>query len=492
MFCGRDLNERKRTIMNKSTFTPERPSDQAISDARKYAQSIGSLPKSSPNAKGVDKARMLSSRRFGRFFGGGIDAARTLQRHSGMLAGLGKPSDGGASLASALKEIMSCGFMQTPVIEYKRWTFALPLLDADIASTFGETVSLLTDGSNVPGIADVSSSFVGDGSTLQVDMFCAGAGIHGYSEPISFAIPGNAVATTQTAPIWSADVWTAADLATSSLGPFTATGTVIPALLEWGGVVQEMFWRMSQAYRVRWYYNQKFILLDEPLADFAYFTSYGDAQASGTSERAIQTFVKQVNANYRAMGSPYIFEPITGRRYGSITNTTPANTGIFHPTRDYDFADVMYGGLSFQQGGCCKPYHQLPTPVLLERGITIGLQMESVDDYNLAQMQRLMSISQGVGGTFALVQMDQIVNGFTASGAVAGRELTLDQGANTSAFQSVDTDRMEFEGGTAELFVGLRGQELWGDWRDQLKAAAKAGLIQAPSVTGSWHGGAIT
>lgn len=489
----------------ESLIRKAQPTDQQVEEARSLAFKRGHRAAPSVKVTELKGNRMLHEKTLGRFFASGMEAGPALARF-----GLGGPPtdpatikkfgmgacDTTTAMARALQAVTAFGFSAQPVIEYVRQTITVPQLDSSVAASFGDSVDLFNP-TTPPGAIE-SSSFLGNNGTLQVDMFAAGLGLHLYAGPVSFAIPGNAVLTSIATPIWSPDVWTLNDLLNGGLGSTAnVLGSVVPASLDYGGVVHELLWHMSQAYRVRLYMNQKFIVLDEPLSDFAYFTSYGAAEMAGTSERAIQPYVKEVNGNYRSLGATYIFEPINARRIGSTTiaGATATNQGSFHPTRDFDFADVTYGGMAFAQGNCCKPYHPFQCPTLFDRGITISLLLERVDQYNWAQMQRLMSISQGVGGTNALVQMDATVNGYTNGGAAgvlpAGRELLLDQGANAYSTQSVDTDRMEFEGGVFEMFAGIKGQEFWGDWRDQLKCAAKAGQIQAPTLTGNWYGQAV-
>ena len=49
------------------------------------------------------------------------------------------------------------------------------------------------------------------------------------------------------------------------------------------------------------------------------------------------------------------------------------NTGVFHPTRAYDDMDVTWGGLRGQDDQCSTPFRRLIRPVLLEKGIPIGM-----------------------------------------------------------------------------------------------------------------------
>lgn len=387
-------------------------------------------------------------------------------------------------------DVMGFGFSQMPVIEYVTWTMSFPLSDPDITATFGSEINLLSTSGAPAGVAAEASSFVVNG-VLQVDMFVAGFGIHVFGEPVSFSVIGNAMTPipgAATPPIASLDAFTQHDLANGCLGQ-PQGGSVIQAELEWGVADWEAAWHLANGYRFIWWMNQRYAVVNELAADVCYFGPYAEATAAGTSEVPVQPFVRQVNNQYRSMAGGGIFVPINFRRVGSVTSAAQGNpnVGVVHPTRDFDLAPVTWGGIRNQGGAAsAQPFRKLPKPVLLERGIPIGMKLIEADAFHAAQMRRYMSISESLGGNLATVGLDAQVNGLTNTGAAVALELTLDQGANVTIAQQVQTDRAVFKGGAFQLSILLKGFEVWSDaWKDYILGRggnlAGHGTVGAPA-----------
>ncbi len=389
-------------------------------------------------------------------------------------------------------DVMGFGFSQMPVIEYVTWTMSFPLTDADITATFGAEINLLSTQGAPAGVSAESSSFVTNG-VLQVDMFVAGFGIHIFGEPVSFSVIGNAMTPLPgvgTAPIASLDAFTQNDLANGCLGQ-PQGGSVVQAELEWGVADWEAAWHLANGYRFLWLMNQRYAVVNELAADVCYFGPYAEAAAAGTSEVPVQPFVRQVNNQYRAMAGGGIFVPINFRRVGSVGNPAaqPAvpNTAVVHPTRDFDLAPVTWGGIRNQGGAaCCQPFRKLPKPVLLERGIPIGMKLIEADAFHAAQMRRYMSISESIGGNLATVGLDANVNGLSSgAGTPVALELTLDQGANVTVSQRVQTDRVVFKGGSFQLSILLKGFEVWSEAWKQYILGGQGGGVAGPGTVGA-------
>jgi len=407
--------------------------------------------------------------------------ASPLDRQSthGRLIGLGQnPS---SDMAEAVLQI---GFTQVPVIEYVTWTVNLPLLDTEIGATFGDEIDVLQNPKSVIGVDAVDSSFVING-ILQTDMLVMGFGLHAFGEPQSFTTIGNAVpaSAAPTAPPVSPDVFTANDLANGSLGPVSG---IDPAIMEWGVADWEAMWHLLNAYQFQWRMQQRYLLINELAADVSYFGPYAEAEAAGTSEKAVQPFARRVNDRYRAKGSGQIFEPVNFRRVGSLTALpAPPNHGVFHATRDFDLAPVTWGGLRGQGGAaCCSPFRKLIKPVLLERGIPIGMLLNVQDGFHQREMQRWMSISEGQGGLSGNLAFDGLVNGVTnVGGANTGLELTLDV-APTVQTQQTQTNRTMFKGGTFKLAFLIKGFEIWGPWKQFIASQMGDYIATAQTLQG--------
>lgn len=402
-------------------------------------------------------AMLINSNKIGRMFGLG-------QAPSDF--GLGAPGSG-VNEMEAVKRALDVNFTNVPVIEYVTWTTTVPLTDAEVAATFGNTIDLFGNAKSVPGIDSVDSSFVQNGN-LQVDMLCLGFGVHIFGEPLSFTIPGNSVEpapASGSTPIVSPDVFTQNDLANGAMG---ATSGINPASLEWGVADWNAAWHMANGYKFQWLYQQRFLLINELAADVCYFGPYAEALASGTSDVAVQQYVRQANSRYRVKSGGGIFAPVNARRLGSAT-VAAANVGVFRPTRDFDQANVTWGGIRNQGAtGCCQPFRKLPRPVLLEKGIPIGMSLQVQDTYHQQQMQRYLSISEGQGGNIATVAYDANVTG---GGGLAGTGLTpvfLEQTLDAvpiNVFQRVQTNRTLYKGGSIKVAILIKGFELWGEWK---------------------------
>jgi hypothetical protein len=390
------------------------------------------------------------------------------------MIGLGaSPSD------NVVSSVLTCGFTQVPVIEYVTWTVDLPVPNEDVQATFGDEIDVLQNPKSVPGVTDVDSSFVING-ILQVDMLVIGFGVHGFAEPQNGTQIGNYVnpaPTTGAIPI-SPDAFTQNDVATLGL----ADGqTITPALLEWGVCAQNALWHLMNAYQFQWIMQQRFLLINELAADVAYFGSYAEAVAAGSSQQAFQRYVNRVNNKYANLGDPGAFLPISAQRIGSVTGPVPGQ-GVFHPTRAYDTMDVTYGGLRVQgMTGTLQPFRKLFKPVLLERGIPVGMVLRVQDEYHQTQMMNYLAQVEPItaGGTHTLMPIGPgAIGGLSAT---ALTELTFPDTAFPTTVlveQQVQTDRVLLKGGALQLAILIKGFEIWGPWKQYiLNHLVPAGVV---------------
>jgi hypothetical protein len=401
------------------------------------------------------------------------------------MIGLGQAPAGsdGADQTTVLNQL-KCPFGQVPNLEYVTRTTQLPMSDTDLSQGLGEQVNLLD--TNPQGWDDTDTSFIVS-NILQTDMLLTGIGVHAFGEPETFMAIGNSIAapaTTSDTPV-SADAYATADTGVNkALMGLSGNETMSPAILEWGHAAWMGLWHLTNAYELQFILHQRFYLLNELLADFAYYGPYADGIGSGTNEVDVQEYARQTNNRYRDKNSTSVFAPVNFRREGSVTgaNGSPVPTGsaaaagdplaaqsLWHPTRDFDLAEAMQGGLRNQGGaGCCSPFKRFSRPVLLEAGLPIGLRLQAKDPYHREQMLRYFSISEGQGGTSAVVQFDVNASGLTVAGTAntsVAPELTLDQGANAYASNQLHTFRVLYKGGVIKLAAILKGFEVWGAWK---------------------------
>jgi hypothetical protein len=389
---------------------------------------------------------------------------------------------------TAADSVLTCGFTQVPVIEYVTWTVNLPVAFEFVGSTFGDTINLLAQGAqgqSVPGVTDVDSSFVANGS-LQVDMLVFGFGIHVFAEPqqgsvlCNYFTPSTDAGAGAVPP--SPDVFTVADATPSTGALALPTGsTLTPAILEWGVCAQNALWHMVNGYQFQWIMQQRFLLINELAADVAYFGSYAEAVAAGSSQQAAQRYFNRVNQTYQSpvIGDPGVLLPINAQRVGSVTGTP--NSGVFHPTRAYDLMDVTYGGLRAQgMTGMVQPFRRLFKPVLLERGIGVGMLLRAQDEYHVSLMQQYLSNNDQQNGTHTLMSISSTTSGATT----AFPELTFSDTANSSTVLNsvtVNTDRVLYKGGAMQVAILIKGFEVWGPWKTYIQnQLVGPGLVTTP------------
>ena len=380
--------------------------------------------------------------------------------------GLGQP----AGTPGAAERCLKCSFGNVPVTEEVVWTILVPMSHTATQQTFGDIINLF-NGNGVPaGVCSVDSTFLING-ILQTDLYCTGIGIHVFVEPLFFAAIGNGwqAPATPGASVPSPDVWTLHDLNNGALGTPAQVGIdaaplVTPASMDWGGCAWDAGWNFINAYQLQFRTNQRELMLNEMLADVAYFASFGDAIAAGTSEVAVIEYAALVNAQYRALGSGTIFLPANFRRYGSIGTTPTNNIGLFHATRDFDFAPTTRGGIKFQGTNCCgQMYRKVDKPCFFERGIPIGPQFVVVDPCHQARFQAAISIDSFTGSQN--LQPDVNVSGFTLTGTNVMLEQTLDLTTPTNIPEQITVERQAFKGGIYKLGVKLKGWEMPGAWK---------------------------
>jgi len=369
-------------------------------------------------------------------------------------------------------------FSQILVSESVTWTAVLPLNDADLAATFGDTVNILDSPRNVPGIQEVESTF-GVNGILQADMFLVGFGFHLSAEPSTFVQEINvltpAPATVVATPV-SPDVFTVNDVGTLGL---IGDQQLQPGIMKWGHSAWQAAWHFVNAYRFFWTVCQRHVLVDELAANFSYYGPFGAACAASDSEVDVIEYAKEINKRYRQLNGGGIAVPINARRVGSVNNTGggydyPGNMGVFHPTRDFDTAPLTYGGLT--SGGAQGFYtsnmlfHKFAKPFYLEKGLPIDMSFQVENEYHHQQFLRHMSISENQGGNLAVVNADVNLTSQTPVDQFPTPimpELTLDPANPDNQFsnQQVTTTRVIMKGGVLKFSMLLKGFEVCGPWR---------------------------
>lgn len=400
---------------------------------------------------------------------------------------------GACPSVDALRTCLGSKFDAIPVIDFVTLTIDLPVLREQIPAFFGETVRFFGFGEGpIPGVIAVDTSFVGPAGLLQTDIFVIGLGIHVFAEPTIFSQIGNGITPLAGGAIPpSPDVFTLNDVQDGALGPqFVATATaaasasITPAAMEWGAPAQRAAWQAANAYRVVFTVNNRCNIIDEMLADFAYFAGYGNGVGFGDSDVPVMPFVQRMNARYLSAcctANGPAFWPVTHRRVGSTgaTGATPTtsgtNVGDFHPTTDFKLAAAAWGGLENNQVGCCQPFRKIcPKPWLIERGDPIAFSLEVSNPYHYAQFLTEISASGApLNGNGTVPELDAPLpgssGGYTQGGPPFGPtggvmpELTLDA-APVNVSQQVLVQQMIYKGGALKFSFLLKGYEVMRDW----------------------------
>lgn len=368
-------------------------------------------------------------------------------------------------------DVLQCGMNLLPQLEWTSVTYELPLTPAQITSSLGATISLVGIGQNPPGAASVDTTFLNGSSDLQCDMLCMAYGIQILAEPISFAQVGAAIPASATAPIWSMDAFTQNDLVNGAMGPVGLA--VQPAIIQYGRSAQLAAWELAQAYKAVWTMYQRQIVVEEMVRDVCYFGSLSQVFGASDSDQEIQTYAKKVNARYRELASPTIFQPAYSRRVGEVgtanpgPGVAPSPVAVSHVTGDFSLAATTFGSMAVQNTGLNgSQRRRLPKPILLEAGIPIGWNLEVVDEDHYAKFAQYLDISEGVGGATAVVAFDTVLNGLSNVGtASTGLEQSADAVAVYST-QQVNTNRTLFKGGSLSIGFQIYGWELWGCWKE--------------------------
>jgi hypothetical protein len=420
-----------------------------------------------------------------RAFAGGVAPIQNAEQ--GRLAGIDAASFNKLGAAGVQgqqwQNAVGCPMTSIPVIEYVTLTVPLPLTDTQLGATFGPEVQVLNQQGTPSGVASVDSSFAVNG-ILQANMLTCGVGVHAFGEPLSFSQIGNSILSTSTGLPISPDVFSQNDALHGALGP-TAVGSIIPAVMEWGFADWNAIYHLTNAYQFQWTFCQRYLLLNELLADVAFYGPYAEGQGFGTSDVIVQQYIAQMNSYYGPTAGT-LFAPVSHRRIGSANanavatagptfgavGTNSGNIGIFHPVRDFDLAPVSFGGLKTQAGSGGQPFRKMSKPIYLPAGLPIKMTLNVQDSYHFQQMTRYMSISESASGTgtnkLALVSVTPGVAALSGiqnpGSATAGLEITLDQGINQFTQQLVNTDRNLYKGGVMKLAMLIKGFEVGGPW----------------------------
>lgn len=383
--------------------------------------------------------------------------------------------EGLGTILDLMKQSTETPSWNMDVIEQVRWTMAGPQVDESVSANFGAEIDLFGAGKSPFGIDYVETTMAQTGQT-QTHFVACYVGFHMEPEPLCWTARGNAAThpTTGVAKPPSPDVFTENDVVNGALGAAFASGAqvMLPAVLRWGWWANYVCWHMARAYNYRWKIGQHVNIMDEQLRHTAYMPPSAQEGSASSSEVDIITFVSNLNRRYDSLGSALNFLPVDFFRIGSDP-LAGANVGRFAPTRDFEIVGATYGGMdlrSMLKGN--SEMRKLCVPYVIAPGVPIGIILQECDTVQGDAMRQFLSITQGLGGAIppSLTPDSNWTAGFTSTNAspvMLERELS-----GADAAQSVNSQRVIFEGGELKLTLPIRGFEVSRDWYNQLSSDA--------------------
>jgi len=411
------------------------------------------------------------------------------------------PSFFGSDAASALAMILAAPTTRGIIVESAAWTVDIPLLDADIANTFGKRINVFgtPDGVPPPGVTDATNTLAVPGMPA-ADMILLGIRVRTLVEPESRLIRGNAFDPTGATVLpGSPDVWSLNDLNNGSITGIATEGdpatgvdpsTYFPAEFLWGLPTWRVAYAFNKAYDLNWEMDYQESLIREPLLEVGTIAPFADAEAAGTSFTSNIDRVNILNAQLANLGVSQIFMPITHKRLGSYNTgagSTPPNVGVFTPSREEDGSPTVFGGIGTSQDKYDRSPLVFVVPVYWPAGTPLGITFQLRSDINQQEMQRWLSVTggtNGIPGQDLDLPISALLSGPTSTNASVMEELTL----NTPGVlinQAVQTDRVLDKGGRMIFQVGLIGVRIGQAWKQTVYQAIQSGAIQAPKGYGT-------
>jgi hypothetical protein len=449
-----------------------------------------------PNRTPTNKPRPPTPKDPGRYIVG-MGMSPNVEKIKAGLGANDKNPGGLGSIVDAIKASMENPYYNMDVIEQVRWTMTGPQTDESVQKNFGAEIDLFGAGKSPVGINYVETTMAQTGQTQTYFIACF-LGVHIEPEPLCFTAMGNGWThpeTAQTKPP-SPDVFTANDVNNGCLGAGFQPGEgvasefLVPAMYEHGWWANYVAWHLVRGFNLRWKIGQHTNIMDEVLRHTAYMPTNGQDGSASNSEVDIANFVSRLNTRYDLLGSALDFLKIDAIRIGSV-GTSP-NLGIFSPSRDEQRVGVTYGGMDLRSLlNNNSEFRKLALPYVIKPGVPIGLVMEECDAIQATIMRDYLSITQGLGGVFPPVLVDEENISGVYNGGGTGNvnlERTLD-GSNVS--QAVPVGTALFKGGDLKIGLLIKGFEVTEDWYNVMSQNAdiRSVVMNACGIRFAMQGG---
>lgn len=374
------------------------------------------------------------------------------------------------------------------VVEVASLVADLPLADQQINAVLSNNFNLwgITSGAPPAGFSQAFNTLATPG-VIPYDMIIMGLSIRVLVEPEAFLIMGNAYEPGgSTVFPGSPDVFSVNDY-NNALG-LPAANVFTPGMLQWGRPTWRAAYWFTKTYELGWTQDHQTYLIREPLTQMARIEMFSAAEAAGIAFASDIDRINYYNAQIAALGSPYVFLPVTHKRLGSDTNPgSGANRGIFEPTREDDASSAVFGGVGVPVNMAQRDPYVFTTPIFWPGGIPMGIQFQAYDSDSLAEMQRWLSITGGANGQPGQdqnlpVSANIFGNSPTNTGANVMLEQTLDA-APVDITQQVNTNRYLGKGGRIIFEIGLIGRRIGDNYKNAVARAIARKAIAAPMGT---------
>jgi len=377
-----------------------------------------------------------------------------------------------AGIVALFKSAADCAIYALPTVAKVQWEFGGPISNSATQKTLGATIDILGSGQNPDGVDEVYHTPGLINGTFQTYVLACAVGVHLEPPSMGWVARGNAYNTSAFSPAipkpFSPDFWTVTDQA----GAWAAgQAPVAPAFLRYGKWANLAFWYMVRAYNLRWTYGSLINILDEQLRDTAYMPPNSQEGSAGTSQEDIMEWARETNSRYvTQLGSGLIFEVVDTLRVGSVsTGGAAPGVGLFTPSRDFEFADVVYGGSDLRSGlNCDKEFRTLTNPYILKPGVPIGLVFEEQNSDLANLFRQQFDATDGFGG---LVPAQYTELGFSSGGILPGAGSTFNERTvdGVTVPQQVVAQRAEFKCGPALMSNEIKGWEISEQLADMVK-----------------------
>lgn len=409
--------------------------------------------------------------------------------------GLGQPPEQFGSDAAAFLADQCSPTAKVTIVEVARGRVDLGVPDSAIPTTFGNRLDIFgqKDGNPPPGFTTFTNT-LGTPGLVSSDMLLRGWSIRVLVEPEARSIPINFLTPGAGFTIpGSPDAWTLNDLA-NSLG-LADDQTFLPGELLWGLPTWKAAYAFVSAYEGVWLRNHQDALLKDPMTQMAMIQPFAEAEAAGLAFTTAQDRILHVNRRLTSLGIAQQAMPVFAKRLGALsTDGASPIFGDFIVSREDDTSPTMFGGIGVPTNKLTKDPYLFTQPIFWPAGYPMSFVFEANDDAYLAEFQRWLSVTGGIGGipgTDLNMPWTQLPNfsALAASPTTATGDImveqTLDVPTPFNVNQQSPTHRALVKGGAMAFEVGLIGQRISQPWKRLVAQGAQCRAIACPCGYGN-------